>query len=104
MAPGGWSQVVRQRLPQSSVVGIDLLPTDPLDGVTILDMDFMDENAPDRIKEALGGPADPVLSDMAPNPVRTPPTAQLRTMAPLRACLLVPHRVPWPGRPLLPQV
>src|SRR5438552_8979186 len=58
IAPGGWSQVVRRRLPQASVVGIDLLPTDPIDGVTVLQMDFMDEDAPDKLKGALGGPAD----------------------------------------------
>ena len=46
IAPGGWTQVVRQRLPQAAVVGIDLLPTDPIDGATILQMDFMDEAAP----------------------------------------------------------
>src|SRR4028119_1077947 len=41
IAPGGWSQVVRQKAPGASVVGIDLLPTDPLEGVTILHLDFM---------------------------------------------------------------
>ena len=61
IAPGGWSQVVRRKTPQASIVGIDLLPTDPIDGVTILQMDFMDDSAPDRLKEALGGPADIVL-------------------------------------------
>src|SRR5215203_4674926 len=46
IAPGGWSQVVRRKIPQASVVGIDLLPTDPIEGVAILQMDFMDEAAP----------------------------------------------------------
>ncbi|HEX6741909.1 MAG TPA: RlmE family RNA methyltransferase, partial [Sphingomicrobium sp.] len=64
IAPGGWSQVVRRKAPQASVVGIDLLPTDPIDGVAVLHMDFMDETAPARLTEALGGPADLVLSDM----------------------------------------
>ena len=59
IAPGGWSQVVRRKFPQAKVVGIDLLPTDPIDGVTILQMDFMDEKAPDRLKEALGGAGGP---------------------------------------------
>src|SRR6478672_10493095 len=53
IAPGGWSQVVRRKIPQAAVVGIDLLPTDPIDGVAILHMDFMAEDAPDRLKEAL---------------------------------------------------
>ena len=81
IAPGGWSQVVRRRIPQSNVVGIDLLPTDPIDGVTILQMDFMDEAATDRLKDALGSEADLVLSDMAANTVGHQQTDLLRTMA-----------------------
>ena len=97
IAPGGWSQVARQRLPQSAVVGIDLLPTDPLDGVTILQMDFMDEKAPDLLKEALGGPADLVLSDMAANTVGHPQTDHLRTMALVEAGLLFATEILRPG-------
>jgi 23S rRNA (uridine2552-2'-O)-methyltransferase len=81
IAPGGWSQVVRQKAPGAAVVGIDLLPTDPLDGVTILQMDFTDEGAAEALQEALGGPADLVLSDMAANTVGHPQTDHLRTMA-----------------------
>ena len=80
IAPGGWSQVVRRKVPHAAVVGIDLLETDPIDGVVILQMDFMDEDAPARLKEALGGPADLVLSDMAANTVGHPQTDHLRTM------------------------
>ena len=87
IAPGGWSQVVRRRLPQSSVVGIDLLPTDPIENVTILEMDFMDDAAPARIREALGGPADLVLSDMAANTVGHQQTDHLRTMGLVEAAL-----------------
>jgi len=87
IAPGGWSQVVRRRLPQAKVVGIDLLPTDPIEGVTILQLDFMAEDAPERLKEALGGSADLVLSDMAANTVGHPPTDHLRTMALVEAGL-----------------
>ncbi|HEX8400541.1 MAG TPA: RlmE family RNA methyltransferase [Allosphingosinicella sp.] len=87
IAPGGWSQVVRKTSPGATVVGIDLLPTDPLDGVTILHMDFMDETAPERLREALGGPADLVLSDMAANTVGHPQTDHLRTMALVEAGL-----------------
>jgi 23S rRNA (uridine2552-2'-O)-methyltransferase len=88
---------VRQRLPQSVVVGIDLLPTDPLDGVTILEMDFMDDKAPGLLKEALGGPADLVLSDMAANTVGHPQTDHLRTMALVEAGLLFATEVLRPG-------
>ena len=97
IAPGGWSQVVRRRIPQSRVVGIDLLPTDPIEGVAILQMDFMDEAAPDRLKEALGSEADLVLSDMAANTVGHQQTDHLRTMALVEAGLLFATEVLKPG-------
>jgi 23S rRNA (uridine2552-2'-O)-methyltransferase len=97
VAPGGWSQVVRRRVPQAEVVGIDLLPTDPIEGVAILQMDFMDEAAPDRLKETLGGPADLVLSDMAANTVGHPQTDHLRTMALVEAGLEFAREVLRPG-------
>jgi len=81
IAPGGWSQVVRKRAPRATVVGIDYLETEPIDGVTILQMDFMDDAAPAALEEALGGPADLVLSDMAANTVGHKQTDHLRTMA-----------------------
>ena len=81
IAPGGWSQVVRQRAPQAKVVGIDLLETEPLEGVTILQMDFMADEAPAALEAALGGAPDLVLSDMAANTVGHKQTDHLRTMA-----------------------
>jgi 23S rRNA (uridine2552-2'-O)-methyltransferase len=81
IAPGGWSQVIRRKAPKATVVGIDLLPVDPIDGVTIFQMDFMDDAAPDTLIEALGGAPDLVLSDMAANTVGHPQTDALRTMA-----------------------
>jgi 23S rRNA (uridine2552-2'-O)-methyltransferase len=97
IAPGGWSQVVRRRATQASVVGIDLLPTDPIDGASILQMDFMDEEAPAKLKEALGGPADLVLSDMAANTVGHQQTDHLRTMALVEAGLEFAVEVLRPG-------
>lgn len=81
IAPGGWSQVVRARAPKAEVVGIDLLPTEPIEGVTIFEMDFMDDDAPAKLEETLGGPPDLVLSDMAANTVGHKQTDHLRTMA-----------------------
>ena len=81
IAPGGWSQVVRRTAPKAAIVGIDLLPVDPIDGVTIFEMDFMDDAAPGLLTEALGGKADLVLSDMAANTTGHPQTDHLRTMA-----------------------
>ena len=97
IAPGGWSQVVRRKIPRANVVGIDLLSTDPIEGVTILEMDFMDEDAPAKLREALGEQADLVLSDMAANTVGHPQTDHLRTMALVEAGLEFAKEVLRPG-------
>jgi len=81
IAPGGWSQFVRKLAPKAAIVGIDLLPTEPIEGVTILAMDFMDDAAPGKLEAALDGPPDLVLSDMAANTVGHKQTDHLRTMA-----------------------
>jgi 23S rRNA (uridine2552-2'-O)-methyltransferase len=80
IAPGGWSQVLRLKAPKAKVVGIDLLPTDPIEGVTIFEMDFMADEAPAALEGALDGPPDLVLSDMAANTVGHKQTDHLRTM------------------------
>jgi 23S rRNA (uridine2552-2'-O)-methyltransferase len=80
IAPGGWAQVVRKQCPKARVVGIDLLPVDPILGVEIVQMDFTDDGAPAWLTTALGGPADLVLSDMAANTVGHAQTDHLRTM------------------------
>ena len=97
IAPGGWSQVVRRQVAKAAVVGIDLLPVDPIDGVTILQMDFMDDAAPDRLIEELGGAPDLVLSDMAANTVGHPQTDALRTMALVETALAFAIDVLKPG-------
>ncbi len=80
IAPGGWSQVLRKHLPKARVVGIDLLPTEPIEGVTIFQMDFMADEAPAALEAALEGSPDLVLSDMAANTVGHKQTDHLRTM------------------------
>lgn len=80
IAPGGWTQVVRNQVPKAAVVGIDLLPVDPIEGATIFQMDFTDNKAPDLLIEALGGKPDLVVSDMAANTVGHKQTDHLRTM------------------------
>jgi len=80
IAPGGWSQVVRKASPGAAVVGIDLLPTEPIEGVTIFQMDFMADEAPAALEAALDGPPDLVISDMAANTVGHKQTDHLRTM------------------------
>jgi 23S rRNA (uridine2552-2'-O)-methyltransferase len=81
IAPGGWAQVVRKRCPKARVIGIDLLPVDPIEGVMIAEMDFTTDEALAWLTESLGGTADLVLSDMAANTVGHPQTDHLRTMA-----------------------
>jgi 23S rRNA (uridine2552-2'-O)-methyltransferase len=97
VAPGGWTQVVRRRLPKAAVVGIDLLPTDPIDGALLLQLDFLAEEAPGRLRDALGGPADLVLSDMAANTVGHPQTDHLRTMGLVEAALEFAGEILRPG-------
>jgi 23S rRNA (uridine2552-2'-O)-methyltransferase len=80
VAPGGWSQVVRKQAPKAAIVGIDLLETEPLEGMTILQMDFMADAAPGLLEAALDGAPDLVLSDMAANTVGHKQTDHLRTM------------------------
>lgn len=68
-APGGWTQVVAKRVgPSGRVVGIDLLPVEPVPGVTLIQADFTASKGLAAVREALGDrKADLVLSDMAPN-------------------------------------
>jgi len=97
IAPGGWSQVVRKIAPRAAIVGIDLLPTDPIEGVTILQMDFMYPGAPALLADSLGGKADLVLSDMAANTVGHPQTDHLRTMALVEAAVEFAGEILRPG-------
>jgi 23S rRNA (uridine2552-2'-O)-methyltransferase len=68
-APGGWAQIAVARVKavdgQGRVVGIDLLAIDPIPGTLLLRCDFLDAAAPGALRDAMGGPADVVLSDMA---------------------------------------
>ncbi len=81
-APGGWSQVaaknVRSKLGGGKVVGIDLLDIEPIPGVDFAVMDFLDEDAAERLKAMLGGAADGVISDMAANTTGHKMTDHLR--------------------------
>jgi 23S rRNA (uridine2552-2'-O)-methyltransferase len=79
-APGGWTQVAVRR-GAGAVVGVDLLPMDPIPGSTLLLGDFNDPDMPERLAAALGGTADLVLSDMAPNTTGHAGTDHLRIMA-----------------------
>ena len=83
-APGGWSQVAATRVGAREgagrVIAIDLLEMDAIEGVEFRRMDFHDHEAPARLREWLGGPADGVLSDIAANATGHRKTDQLRIM------------------------
>jgi len=83
-APGGWSQVAAQRVDapgQGRVIAIDLLPMEPVPGVNFIELDFLDETAPAKLMQMIGGPADVVLSDMAANATGHARTDHLKIMA-----------------------
>jgi 23S rRNA (uridine2552-2'-O)-methyltransferase len=79
-APGGWTQVAVRR-GAARVVGVDLIAVDPVAGATVLQGDFADPAVQERLMLALGGKADLVLSDMAPNTTGHATTDHLRVMA-----------------------
>lgn len=83
-APGGWLQVAAARVksPEDApiVVGIDYLEMDPVPGATILLMDFLDDDAPSRLLDTLGGAPNIVLSDMAAPTTGHRRTDHIRTM------------------------
>jgi len=81
-APGGWTQVAMAKLgAKGKLVAIDILPMEPIQHAIILELDFMADDAPDKLREALGGKADLVLSDMAPSTTGHSGTDHIRIMA-----------------------
>src|ERR1700760_2130552 len=100
-APGGWSQIAAKRVGaedgRGRVVAIDLLEMQALAGVDVLHLDFLDSAAPDRLKQALGGPADVVLSDMAANATGHRKTDHLKIVALAEAAAMFAREVLKPG-------
>jgi 23S rRNA (uridine2552-2'-O)-methyltransferase len=95
-APGGWCQVAKKR-GAGEVVALDLLPVDPMAGVTLLQGDFNAPDMPAKLMALLGGPADLVLSDMAPNTTGHNATDHLRIIALAEMALDFAVRVLAPG-------
>ncbi|MEQ8251244.1 MAG: RlmE family RNA methyltransferase [Oceanibaculum nanhaiense] len=96
-APGGWTQVAVERAPNAVIVALDILPMDEMGGVTVLHMDFLADDAPDRLKAALGGKADLVLSDMAPPTTGHTKTDHLRIIGLCESALAFAEEVLAPG-------
>ena len=81
-APGGWAQVAVERCGRNArIVALDINPMDPVPGAEVLLGDILDAETPARIRAALDGPADLVLSDMAPPATGHRQTDHIRIMA-----------------------
>jgi 23S rRNA (uridine2552-2'-O)-methyltransferase len=97
-APGGWTQVAVARVgARGRVVGMDILEYDPVPGAVSMQGDFLADDSPDRLKEALGGPADVVVSDMAAPTTGHPPTDHLRIIALVEVALAFAIEILTPG-------
>ncbi len=107
-APGGWSQIAAARVGslhgKGRVVGIDLLEIEPLAGVEFIQLDFLDESAPQRLVDLLGGPADVVMSDMAANTTGHKKTDHLRIMGLAEAAILFAREILAPGGAFIAKV
>ena len=100
-APGGWTQVAVARIKSSeakpSVIGVDLLPIPSIAGALLLQLDFMDDAAPDIIRSHIPKGVDIVLSDMAPNTTGHGATDHIRIMVLLEAAYPFACEVLKPG-------
>ncbi|MCA3629788.1 MAG: RlmE family RNA methyltransferase [Methylobacterium sp.] len=100
-APGGWCQLAAERVGSTEanprVIGIDLLPVDPIPGVKLIEMDFMSPEADDCLKAELGGLADGVLSDMAANTTGHKKTDHLRIIGLAEGAVAFAREVLAPG-------
>ena len=104
-APGGWSEIAARRVGAGGrVIALDILDMKPIGGVEFLQLDFLDETAPGRLKALLGGKADMVLSDMAANATGHRQTDHLRIMALAEAAVHFAREVLAPGGSFLCKV
>ena len=107
-APGGWSQVAAQRIGLEEgagrIVAIDLLEMDPIPGVIFAQMDFLDEDAPERLMTMMAGPADLVMSDMAANATGHRATDHLKIVALVEVAADFARQVLAPGGAFIAKV
>lgn len=107
-APGGWTQIaceiVEPGASGGKVVAIDYLDMKPVKEAIFIKMDFMDNDAPDKLKEAIGGSAHVVLSDMAPPTMGHRETDHLRIMDLAEAAYAFAKEILLPGGTFLCKV
>ncbi|MDE1152334.1 MAG: RlmE family RNA methyltransferase [Micavibrio sp.] len=107
-APGGWTQVACEIVSPGKnggkVVAIDYLEMKPVAEAEFIQMDFMDDRAPDLLKNAIGGKAHIVMSDMAPPTMGHRETDHIRIMALAEAAYEFAKEVLLPGGTFLCKV
>jgi 23S rRNA (uridine2552-2'-O)-methyltransferase len=97
-APGGWSQIAVERVGDSGrVVAGDVTEMDPIPGVECFQLDVFEPNAIERLRDALGGGADVLLSDMAAPSTGHRSTDHLRIIGLCEAALDVAGELLVPG-------
>ena len=103
-APGGWTKVAAKKVRSldtdgkgGKVIGLDILPMDAIDGAELLHLDFLELDAPEALRKALGGGADVVLSDMAPPATGQRETDHIRIMNLVEAAVQFAAEVLSPG-------
>ena len=95
-APGGWCQIALEH-DVGHLVGIDILPMESMAGADLIEMDFMDDQAPGVLIDRLGGKADLVMSDLAANTTGHRKTDHMRTVALVEAAADFALQVLKPG-------
>jgi 23S rRNA (uridine2552-2'-O)-methyltransferase len=103
-APGGWSQVAAARVGADHVLAVDVNDMAPIAGVRFRKLDFLAEDAEAQVREALGGPVDIVLSDMAAPATGHRATDHIRIMALVEAAYRFAAQVLAPGGAFLAKV
>ena len=100
-APGGWSQVAAKRVGaadgRGKVIAIDLLEMPEIPGAIFAQLDFLSQDAPEKLREMIGGRADVVLSDMSPNTTGHRKTDQLRILGLVEGATAFAAEVLTPG-------
>lgn len=107
-APGGWSQIAAKRVGSEAgkgkVIAIDLLEMGEIPGVTFAQLDFLADDAPEKLRAMLGGGADIVMSDMAANTTGHRKTDQLRIVGLVESAAAFAAEVLNPGGVFLAKV